>query len=247
MSDQEGPWTQPPNQPAPKARLGPLFWIALVGMVTIAALSLNKLFPGEVDQSASNWARAVLLGALVAGMLVRLRLSPSHAARQIGLWLGIVAALVVGYAYRSDLKAVGQRVRGELSPSHAIAAGQDEIVVARNDEGHFALDALVNGHSVRFLVDTGASGILLSPQDARRVGIDTDTLTYSRRGETANGIGWSAPFTADAQEVGGLRLSGVEMDINQAPISVSLLGMSFLNRLGGFRVEGDRLYLSWRK
>jgi aspartyl protease family protein len=128
-----------------------------------------------------------------------------------------------------------------------VATAPQEMAVAGDPDGHFILYGQVNGQTVRFLVDTGASGIVLSPADARRVGLDPAGLNYSRAAETANGVGLSAPFTADTLAVGAIRFSDVEMEVNQAPMSVSLLGMTFFRRLESFRMEGGRLYLRWRE
>jgi aspartyl protease family protein len=99
---------------------------------------------------------------------------------------------------------------------------------------------------VRFIVDTGATGVVLSPDDARRIGVDMAGLRYTEVAETANGIGYGAPLTADRLEVGPIAMSDFKMSVNQAPMSASLLGMSFLRRLESFRVEDHKLVLRWR-
>jgi aspartyl protease family protein len=107
------------------------------------------------------------------------------------------------------------------------------------------LYAKINGVTLPFLADTGASEIVLSPGAAAQLGLDVNRLDYSSVTQTANGIGRSAPFTADSMVVGDLHLAKVPMQVNQAPMSHSLLGMSFFRRLQSFRVEGGRLYMRW--
>lgn len=123
--------------------------------------------------------------------------------------------------------------------------GRREIAVRANYSGQFILDAVVNGESMRFLVDTGASLMVLSPEDARRIGLNTSTLTYSARYQTANGVAVGAPVVLREFRVGSFSLYDVPATVLARPIPVSLLGMSVLSRFEGHKVEGDRLVLSW--
>jgi aspartyl protease family protein len=127
-----------------------------------------------------------------------------------------------------------------------VETGDRELVVSQDPDGGFYLMGQVNGQAVRFLVDTGASEIVLSPADARRIGVDPASLVFDHPSETANGVGYAAPFVADSLAVGPIRLENVPVAINQAPMSSSLLGMSFLKRLESFRVSGRKLYLQPR-
>ena len=246
MSDRDGPWRPAPQAPPPNRRLGLVFWLALASMGAIAIWALARRFPGAVGDGAVDAVRFGLLTALAVALLARLRMGAGQTVRTVGLWLGIILVLVLSYSYRNELGDVGLRVRGELQPGRAMNTAPGEMVVARDGDGHFTVQGRVNGHPVLFLVDTGASGILLSPDDARRAGVDVSGMRFDQMAETANGVGRSAKVTVDRLEVGDLSLRDVEMSVNQAPLSVSLLGMTFFNRLESFQVKGDRLYLKWR-
>ncbi|PTT73991.1 TIGR02281 family clan AA aspartic protease, partial [Pseudomonas sp. HMWF010] len=102
------------------------------------------------------------------------------------------------------------------------------------------------GQPVRFLVDTGATDTVLTPDDARRLGIDVDEMTFDRQAETANGPGFGAPWTAERFEVGGIRLRDFPVTVNKTPMSASLLGLSFLDRLESFEARRQTLTLRWR-
>jgi clan AA aspartic protease (TIGR02281 family) len=118
-----------------------------------------------------------------------------------------------------------------------------ETVVTRDASGAFVVDGEVNGHPLRFMVDTGASDVVLSPEDAASVGLDPATLKYDRLYQTANGVGRGAGFQAAEIRIGSIRISDVAASVNQAPMRYSLLGRTFLDRLSSFRVEHGRLYL----
>jgi aspartyl protease family protein len=112
--------------------------------------------------------------------------------------------------------------------------------IARNADGHFYLDAQVNGAQVHFLVDTGASMVALTPADAQRAGI---ALPSERaRAMAAGGAVEVMPVTIDRVAIGPLEARGVRGAV--APqLPVSLLGQSFLSRVGTVEISGDRMVL----
>jgi aspartyl protease family protein len=96
---------------------------------------------------------------------------------------------------------------------------------------------------MRFLVDTGASEVMLSPADARRLGYEPAALAYTRLYQTANGTVRGAPVTIPEIVIGPIRLTNVEASVNEHETEGSLLGMSFLGRLSGYQVNGNTLTL----
>jgi clan AA aspartic protease (TIGR02281 family) len=120
-----------------------------------------------------------------------------------------------------------------------------EYVVEAGPDGHYLVEALVNGAPVTFLVDTGASDIVLNLDDARRVGLEPRRLGFTQRYSTANGEVRGAPVVLREIRIGQLNLFDVSASVNEAPLEVSLLGMSFLEQLSGYQVERGRLILRW--
>jgi clan AA aspartic protease (TIGR02281 family) len=123
--------------------------------------------------------------------------------------------------------------------------GDLEYVVRAGSSGHFLIDAWVNGEPVTFLVDTGASDIVLTLDDARRIGLEPRALAFTQRFATANGEVRGAPVVLREIRVGQFRVFDVSASVNEAALEVSLLGMSFLEQLSGYEVRGDRLILRW--
>jgi aspartyl protease family protein len=247
MADRHGPWggAQPPVRRRSRRRL--LIWIALVAALAACVWSFSYFFPGQL--SASGWffvwrsfaLLAVLSSAIAFATTAQLRRCARHAL----IWCAVIAVLVVGYTLRADLAGFGQRILGELIPSYAQATAPRTLVVAQSDDGNYYVTGAVNGAPVRFLIDTGASDIVLSPGDAANAGIDTKNLDYGRLYATANGTGHGALSNADRLAVGPISLSNVPISINQAAMDSSLLGMTFLSRLEGYEVRGGRLFLKW--
>lgn len=244
-----GPWERPEAQshePPPPGRHRWLIWLGLLAAVGAGIWGLTLAFPGAVS-TGEDWAwvaRGLAMVALVStAILVPGRIRWAQGARHLGLWLAVVAVIAVAAAYRTELGGVANRVRAGLSSSYPVAVTAREMVVTQADGGGFLVMGAVNGQKVRFLIDTGASEIILSPADAERIGLDPRALRYDRPAETANGVGYGARFTVDELKVGSISLADVPVMVNQAPMSSSLLGMSFLSRLESFQVRGDRLYL----
>lgn len=165
------------------------------------------------------------------------------AVRYAAVWGGIFLMLMVGYSFKPELTMVGERVMSNLVPGRGESLGT-EVAFNADRSGHYVVDAQVNGRTITFLVDTGATQVVLSPEDARTAGLDPDNLAFSGRARTANGFVATAPVKLDSLEIGPIRVEGVSASVNSVSLDKSLLGMSFLNRIGGYRVEGGRLILS---
>ena len=120
-----------------------------------------------------------------------------------------------------------------------------EYVIQAGAGGHFLIEAVVNGAPVDFLVDTGASEIVLTLADAERMGLQPETLRFTQRFATANGEVRGAPVILREIRIGQFSLFDVPASVNEAPLRVSLLGMSFLKRLNGYEVDDGRLILRW--
>ena len=188
----------------------------------------------------------LLIGTLVATTVVALyRGRFGRAFRDAALWFLIMGALIVGYTMRSDLNLIGQRVFATLMPGYGVSSEDGKTLeFFAGADGHFLIDAEVDGTPVTFVADTGATTVLLSYEDAVRVGIDVSTLRFSSPVQTANGLAMAAPYKIKQLATGGISRSNVQALIAQAGLTrTSLLGMSFLGRLSSFEVRRDRLVL----
>ena len=218
---------------------------AIAGLGVLVWL-LAGAFPGslerDIDQAGLLRTVAILL-LVAAGVVFAPRFNLKGAAKHAVIWGAIIVALLAVYAIRNDVAELAARIGGELVPGYAVDAGEGAISVKRSDDGHFHLIADVNGTRVRFLVDTGASVVTLSPGDAARAGIDPDTLDYVQTFRTASGTAAGAPVRLDSITAGPLKLRDVRGAVIKGGGS-SLLGMSFLSRLESFSINGDTLTLT---
>jgi len=182
--------------------------------------------------------------AVAAVILLGLfRESFSHAIKSILVWIVIALTLAVGYTYRFELREVGDRVMAEFVPDHAATRGRT-VEIARGPGGSFLVITQVNGARTPMIFDTGATSVVLTHEVAKAAGLPLEVLSYSVNVDTANGRTRAAPVTLQTIAVGGIVEREVPALIAQpGQLRQSLLGMSFLNRLEGWEVRGDRLML----
>ena len=223
-----------------------LLWI-LLAIVTIALLVLvlqqNEAALAELSRfdtsSLETKIMALALVGLIALTLFRQRFS--HALESALIWIMLAMLLALGYTYRFELREVGERVLAELIPGRAATRGRT-VEIARAGGGGFSVAAQVNGAHIPMVLDTGASAVVLTHEAAKAAGLPLEVLNYSVNVDTANGRAQAAPVTLDRIAVGSIVERAVPALI--APpgqLKTSLLGMSFLSRLQGWEVRGDKV------
>lgn len=181
----------------------------------------------------------------------------SSAARQaVALaagWVMAAGCAAVSLVYLSEIKTVAQRFFGLPQPTATRVAGEHReravpsgrIVELRvGAYGHYHTNAEINGRPIRVMVDTGASMVALSFEDARAAGIFTRDSDFTHRVSTANGFARMAPITIDSVSIGNITVRNVSGAVMEAgKLRTSLLGMSFLGRLQRVDMRGGLLML----
>ncbi len=195
------------------------------------------MIPDDPDAQARLFYLAALLLVVAGGLIHHYRGRLSAALQHAALWLLIILGLILAYDFRD-------RLGPALFPDLAQQAGAQTISLRRANDGHFHARLKVNGTEIRFMIDTGATGIVLSQQDAGRAGIDTDSLSYVIPSSTANGTVMGAGVVLDRIELGGFVDHAVRAVVNAGDMQGSLLGMAYLDRFRSFSVEGDSFILT---
>jgi len=246
MPDIQGPWHRPPAPPSTSRKF---IAFAVIAAGALAIWELWRLFPGALADTTDQARLAqysIMLAAVASGLVYSRRFTARETFRNIAIWTGIAVVLVLGYTFYDWIKDAAGDARTALVPSYPAEVDANTMVFSENRDGDFAVIGSVNGHTVEFMVDTGASDIVLSPDDAQRAGIDMSSLHFIRGYETANGIGSGAPVTLNTLEIGPMKLFNVPVSVNGTKMRNSLLGMAFLKRMKSFEMKGQKLYLRWR-
>ncbi len=247
MTNTTGPWHRPPAPPDNRLRFA--IWIGALVLFGLGLWKLATMFPGRAasDVDHANLITSIGFLALISSSLMfRRRIAMSEALSYIAIWAAIAGFLMLGYVYKDDLSDAFFRVRSAMIPSYAVTSTPHEVVLSADENGQFEVFGRVDGARVQFLVDTGASDIVLSPQDAQRLGIDVSKLDFDRDYETANGSGRGAAFTVASLSIGPITFTDVPVSINAAPMTTSLLGAPFFRRLKSFEIRDGKLYLRSR-
>ena len=218
---------------------------AALGGLAIAGWLLGEIF-GVFDSAEDGLYAGFLIALLVflgGGLLVRGRHRIGGILKSLLAWSAIGLVAVAGYAYRHELTTVWQRIVGELSPGTAVY-GERSLTVRASPNGAFFMDVFLNGRPARMLVDTGATGVALSPADALAAGLDAGGLRYTVPVQTADGASLAAPAVLGSIQVGGLTFRNQRALVLRRG-KISLLGVSVLRRFRSFEISGDRLTLRW--
>ena len=126
----------------------------------------------------------------------------------------------------------------------AIPAWSDAAKLRLSSNGHFMAKAEINGRTIQVMVDTGASAVALSHEDARKAGFRPADLDFDVPVSTANGVVKAASVTIRRIGIGGVSVEDVKgMVLPEGALTGTLLGMSFLSRLDSFEVRNGVLYL----
>ncbi len=227
-------------------------FIFVVGAIlaTFAIVWFNRDIGMTLGMSNDDFVQMMSLILLLAAVGVRTISGGNwgETARNFSAWAIIALVFVAGYQYRFELQDIASRVTLGLVPSRpqvsVNADGTKVLVIEKSASGHFEIDSSVNNADVSFMIDTGASSIVLTLQDAQKAGVDPAALSYTVPVSTANGMSMAAPVRLDDIVIGDIvRRNLPALVAPEGKLDQSLLGMDYLNTLSGFSVAQDRLSL----
>lgn len=176
-----------------------------------------------------------LLGVVIgAYFLVANRDRIGQMLRYAALWALIFLGAVAAAGLWGD-------IRDDLAPRQSYVG--ERVEVPRGPGGHYDLTLAVDGTPVSFVVDTGATDMVLSRRDAERAGIDLDELIYTGRARTANGTVRVANVRLGEVRLGPILDRDVRATVTDGDLDGSLLGMRYLERFERISIEGGRLVL----
>ncbi len=185
-------------------------------------------------------ARAIYLGilglAIVGSVLVSSRENLGKTIQQALIWLFIFLGVIGAYGLWED---ISRDVTGQQA---TLADGR--ISVPRASDGHYHLDVLIDGIPIAFVIDTGASQVVLTQADAKLLGINPDTLQYFGSAMTANGRVRTAAVTLENVALGRYVDQNVDAVVNGGETDISLLGMTYLNRFSHIEISNNQMVLT---
>ncbi len=222
-------------------------FIILMLMFAALIMLLFKHFPNALSsgQSQLSIVSSVIIITLMLARLAGSNMKLGLLLRQLTGWVAISLLIITGYSYQYEIKQFGNRLSATVIPGYGQGNGDGSVTFYAGNGGHFAVTGLINDEQrVNFLLDTGASLISLTTEDARAIGMNTEELNYNYPLSTANGVSYGARVNLAKVQVGPIILDNVEAVVSKPGASdTSLLGMSFLSRLKQFSIKGNSLTL----
>jgi aspartyl protease family protein len=228
-----------------------LGWLALFSIL-LGVLFLYLVTGNASLDHAAGWpvaaAVAFSLAALYAIATGTLR-EGSYLRRILPL-VTVVAVLAAAAYYvvpRLDLTPLLARLAGDGNggaTTEPVAGGLKSVRIRKNEAGQFIARGDIDGTQMPFLIDSGASAVILRNSDARKAGIDTSALDYTVPIKTANGETTAAAVRLRSLTIGTIRMEGVEALVAEpGSLNENLLGMTFLRRLRAYDFTGDFITL----
>ena len=188
------------------------------------------------DQIA-NLAYLGLLGAAIAGLyFTSERRNLKKTTQQAMVWVLIFVGVIAAVGLWGD-------IRRDVTFRQAVVA-ESVIETPLRPDGHYYLTLEINEVPVDFVVDTGATDMVLSQRDAARIGFDPADLRYIGTAMTANGPVRTASVTLDEVKLGPITDQGVRAVVNEGDLFGSLLGMGYLQRFAAIEIRDNRLILT---
>ena len=188
------------------------------------------------DDTASLIYLAILGTAVVFWFLVQNRNSLGKVTQQALIWGLIFVGVIAVYGLWEDIQYTVNGQRASIVSS-------DSVTLPRAQDGHYYLEADVNGEPIQFVIDTGASQIVLAQKDAIRAGLNPDELQYYGRAFTANGEVRTAPVKLDNFKIGPFEDRNIGAVVNEGDLDQSLLGMDYLQRWNSVEISNGKMIL----
>lgn len=235
-------------------------WIVMIGLgVALSALLMSSnQDPLALSLTNTDYAifiaQTAIITVLAASIVMMIRHYLPHAAQAAMFWMLVGIGVTTIYDHRSqllgaanrvlaELREISERVLVDLIPGRPVQIGRS-VEIARGRGGDFHVQTQVNGVPIYMVLDTGASAVVLTQDDAKAAGLPLDLLHYTVEIETANGHARAAEVSLKQVSVGFISENAVPALIAQpGQLKESLLGMSFLNRLESYEMRGDKVLM----
>ncbi|MFT5628930.1 MAG: aspartyl protease family protein [Gammaproteobacteria bacterium] len=188
------------------------------------------------DQTADAIYLSLLGAALLLSYLLASRINIGKMLQQMGIWVLIFMGAIA-------VISMWPEIQRTITPRQSVVDGTT-IVLPRARDGHYYLTLDINNVPVEFVVDTGASQVVLTQDDAKRIGLNPLALSYLGTASTANGTVRTAAVRLDTVSLGAITDTRVRAVVNDGEMNGSLLGMTYLSNFDSITIKDGELILS---
>jgi len=197
--------------------------------------------------SSREWLNVIYILILIILLIMgfsRKELPMKKIFEFTGLWIVFALVALILYSYRFEIIEIKDRVLSDLFPSKAINKNHKQLVLNISQDGHYYLNVKIKNYEVKFMVDTGASDVVIDEKIALKLGYNLQNIKYDKIFQTANGQSAGASIYFDQVDVSGVKFYNVQASITNADLVIPLLGMSFLQKFYKYEFYRDKLILT---
>lgn len=201
--------------------------------------------------TSNDWSNFIYFLIIIAVLIIsytnkqdNYNLSVKKIFQYIFIWCSLALFALILYGYRYEIIDVKNRIYSTLFPSKAITRNHEQLEISMSPDNHFYLVIKINEKFVKFMIDTGASDIVIDKKLAEELGLDLNNLYYDRVFRTANGDVYGSSIYFNEIEVSSVKFYNVSASISSSIMPVPLLGMSFLKRFYKYEFYRDKLILT---
>ncbi len=191
--------------------------------------------PDNVDPAMLIYLLILLIG-VGSFIFGDFRNKLSENLQSAAIWVLIFFGAVVLYGFKDSIES-------QLFPRTTLQQMGDEIILTRARDNHFYATLTINDADITFVVDTGATNVVISRDDALRIGLNPDELSYMGRAQTANGTVRTADVRLDEVRFANRTDRNLRASVNGGELDTSLLGMAYLNRFTTIQISGNQMRL----
>jgi len=197
--------------------------------------------------SSYEWSNVIYILILIVLLIMgfsRKELPLKKIFEYTGLWIAFALIALIFYSYRFEFSEIKDRVLSDLFPSKAINKNHEQLVLNIAQDGHYYLNVKIKNQIVRFMIDTGASDMVIDEKMAVKLGFNLNNIIYDKIFQTANGQSYGASIYFDEVDVSGVKFYNVQASITNSNLIIPLLGMSFLQKFYKYEFYRDKLILT---
>ena len=197
--------------------------------------------------SSHEWSNVIYILILIVFLIMgfsRKDLPTKKIFEFSGLWILLTLLVLILYSFRFEIGEIKDRVLSDLFPTKAINKNQEKLILNIAQDGHYYLNVKIRNQEVRFMIDTGASDMVIDEKIALKLGFDLQNINYDKIFQTANGQSYGASIYFDEVDVSGIKFYNVQASITNSDLVIPLLGMSFLQKFYKYEFFRDKLILT---